>query len=281
MTDPTNTFRALTPGDRDRSAHRRPLGQTVRVLDIDPDLAEGIDANQRGLAARHAVARVIDVQRGPWQFPPLQSGGLGALILKGLIIVRVQFAGVRGHVELLGEGDLVRPWLGIGTEVTAPCVVTADVLSGLQVALLDRPFALRTARWPEIIDALMQRLLVRSRILSMQSAINSLPRIEERLETTLWQLAYRFGHVTREGIILELPITHLQLAEIVSAQRPSVTIALTRLRERGNVTLLRRHQWLLRGEPPQLAVPVARPPRESAGSVAKISPHQVACQRED
>lgn len=260
MTDPADTFRALTPAGPDRSGHRRPPGQPVCVLDVDPDLAEGIDANQRGLAARHAVARAIAVDPGPWQFPPMQSGGLGALILKGLIIVRVQFAGIRGHVELLSEGDLVRPWLGIGTEVSAPCVVSADVLCSLQVALLDRPFALRIARWPEITDTLMRRLLVRSRILSMQSAINSLPRIEERLETTLWQLAYRFGHVTPEDILLELPITHSQLAEIVSARRPSVTIALTRLRERGNLSLLRRHQWLLRGEPPTRLAAVHVPP---------------------
>jgi CRP-like cAMP-binding protein len=96
----------------------------------------------------------------------------------------------------------------------------------------------------------MQRLLVRSRILSMQSAINSIPRIEERLEITLWHLGYRFGRVTPDGILLDLPITHSQLAEIVSAQRPSVTIALSRLRQQGNVSLTARHRWLLRGEPP-------------------------------
>jgi CRP-like cAMP-binding protein len=96
----------------------------------------------------------------------------------------------------------------------------------------------------------MQRLLVRSRILSMQSAINALPRIEERLEITLWQLGYRFGRMTPEGILLDLPITHSQLAEIVSAQRPTVTVALARLRQQGSVCRIARNQWLLRGEPP-------------------------------
>jgi CRP-like cAMP-binding protein len=238
----------------------RQAGEALRLLELDPDLGAEIAPEERDLAVRHAVARVITVERGPWEFHPLDPGGLGALILDGMIVVRVDFGGLRGHIELLGEGDFISPWVGIGTEVTATCVVSANVVSKLQTALVDRAFALRTARWPEIHAALMQRLLVRSRILSMQSAINSIPRIEERLEITLWQLGYRFGRVTPEGILLDLPITHSQLAEIVSAQRPSVTIALTRLREQGNVVLTERHRWLLRGEPP---------PRLAA---AKISP---------
>jgi CRP/FNR family transcriptional regulator, cyclic AMP receptor protein len=228
----------------------RRAGEAARLLELDPDLGSEVAPEERELAARHAVARVITIERGPWEFRPLEPGGLGALILEGTIVVRVDFGGLRGHIELLGEGDFISPWVGIGTEVIAPCVVSADIVAKLQVAMLDRAFALRTARWPEIHAALMQRLLVRSRILSVQSAINSIPRIEQRLEITLWQLGYRFGRVTPEGILLDLPITHLQLAEIVSAQRPSVTIALARLREQGKVTLAARHRWLLRGEPP-------------------------------
>jgi hypothetical protein len=73
----------------------------------------------------------------------------------------------------------------------------------------------------------------------VQSAINSLPRIEERIELTLWQLAYRFGHVSRDGIKLDLPLAHSQLAEMVCAQRPSVSTALTRLRNRGRIAMSR------------------------------------------
>jgi CRP-like cAMP-binding protein len=238
----------------------RQAGEPVWLLELDPDLGAEIAPDERELALRHAAARVITVNRGLWEFRPLASGGLGALILGGLIVVRVDFGGLRGHIELLGEGDFISPWVGIGTEVTAPCVVSAEVVSTLRVAMLDRTFALRTARWPEIHAALMQRLIVRSRLLSMQSAINSLPRIEERLEITLWQLGYRFGRMTPDGILLDLPITHSQLAEIVSAQRPSVTMALARLREQGNISLTARHRWLLRGEPPpRLAAAKIRP----------------------
>jgi CRP-like cAMP-binding protein len=194
----------------------------VAVLAADPDLAIGIEPDQRPAALAAAVAPVFDFDRGPWRFsPPAEPAALGALVLAGMITVRID-GGTRAHVELLGEGDVVSPWVGNGIDQALPSAVNAVVASRLKVAMLSHAFALRTARWPEIRVALMQRLIVRTRRLSLQAAINSLSRIEERLELTLWELAYRFGHVTPEGIAVELPLTHSQLAEMLAAQRPSV-----------------------------------------------------------
>jgi CRP/FNR family cyclic AMP-dependent transcriptional regulator len=123
-------------------------------------------------------------------------------------------------------------------------------VSKARVAVLDRPFAIRTARWPEIHAGLIQRLITRTRRLSLQSAINALARVEERLEVTLWELAYRFGRVTPDGIMLDLPLTHSQVAEMVAAQRPSVSTAFTRLQDHGRLVHAARHRWLLIGEPP-------------------------------
>ncbi|HZU59630.1 MAG TPA: Crp/Fnr family transcriptional regulator, partial [Solirubrobacteraceae bacterium] len=126
----------------------------------------------------------------------------------------------------------------------------------LRTALLDRSFIMRTARWPEIQAALMQRLIGRSRRLSLQSAINGLTRTEDRLELTLWQLASRFGKVTASGYKLPLRLTHTQLAEIVAVQRPSVTTALLRLEQAGR--LQRNHDgWILPGPPPSRLKPPA------------------------
>ena len=249
MSKPVDRLGVRTPVTG--SANRRPYAsaRTVQLLELDPELGAGIAPAQRSAATSQAVAAVLAFNRGPWRFRPRENGGLGAFVLEGLILVRVEFAGIRAHVELLGEGDMISPWYGVGRRASAPCVVTARVISNLKLALLDRGFAERTARWPEIHSALMQRLLDRSRMLSVQSAINSLPRVEERLAITLWQLAGRFGRVTPDGIRLHLPVTHSQLAEIVCAQRPSVTTAIARMRDQGQVVLTARHQWLLRGDP--------------------------------
>jgi hypothetical protein len=56
-----------------------------------------------------------------------------------------------------------------------------------------------------------------------------------------------------DGVTVPLPVTHDVLAQLVCAQRPTVTSALKRLADRGQIR--RRHDktWLLAPEPP--AVP--------------------------
>ena len=132
------------------------------------------------------------VSMGRRLFPAPDPASLGAVILDGLVVVRIGL-GRLGHVELLGASDVISPWSHSG---------------------------------PEIHAAVVQRLITRSRRLSLQAAIHALPRVAERVELTLWALAERFGRDTPDGITLHLPITHQQLAEIVAAQRPSVSTAL-------------------------------------------------------
>jgi CRP/FNR family cyclic AMP-dependent transcriptional regulator len=232
--------------------------RAVRVLEVDPDLGAGIDQAQWPVAVRMATAPAFEFQRGPWGFsPPPDPASFGALVLDGMLMIRID-AGTRAHIELLGEGDVISPWAGSGAELAVPTEVTASVVADSRVALLDRGFALRTARWPEIHAALIRRLIARSRRLSLQSAVNALSRIDERLELTLWELASRFGRVTTEGVVVELPTTHSQLAEMVAAQRPSVSTAVARLQASGRVARTARHRWLLKGEPPATLAALAR-----------------------
>jgi CRP/FNR family transcriptional regulator, cyclic AMP receptor protein len=228
----------------------------VRVLDEDPDLGAGLAPEDWQEAAAAALAPVFVHPAGRWQFSaPVDKDGVGLLVLTGVILIRVDL-GERAHIDVLGEGDVISPWTGLGPDLAVRADVSSSVVSDLRAALLDRSFIMRTARWPEIQAALMQRLIARSRRLSLQSAINGLTRTEERVELTLWQLASRFGKVTRDGYKLSLRLTHNQLAEIVAAQRPSVTTALVRLEQAGR--LHRNHdEWILPGEPPPRLKPLA------------------------
>jgi CRP/FNR family transcriptional regulator, cyclic AMP receptor protein len=240
----------LSHVEQAHAARSGPPPHAARVLEADPDLGAGIDHEQLPLAVAASVAPVFDFDRGAWHFsPPPDRAGLGALVLDGMLVIRIN-ADTRGHIELVGPGDLISPWVGTGPDLTLPSVVAASVVSRARIALLDRRFALRTARWPEIHAALIQRVIVRARRLSLQAAINSLSRIEERLEVTLWELACRFGRVTPQGIALDLPLTHSQLADMVAAQRPSVSTALARLQDHKRLAHTTRHHWVLRGDPP-------------------------------
>ena len=249
---------AVATGQPLRAMRTKARGAAVRVLEADPDLGAGIDQPEWQAAVVMSAALELEFERGPWRFSrEPEPGGFGALILEGLILIRID-AGSRSHIEMLGTGDVTSPWVGTGVELSAPSVVTASVVSRARVALLDRRFAVRTARWPEIHGALIGRCIERSRRLSLQSAINALPRIEERVEVTLWSLAYRFGRVTPEGIVVELPISHSQLADIVAAQRPSVSTAVVRLEGQGRIVRTARRTLLLRGEPPAMLSSLAR-----------------------
>jgi DNA-binding transcriptional ArsR family regulator len=66
----------------------------------------------------------------------------------------------------------------------------------------------------------------------------------------LWHFADRWGSVRPDGVALRLNVTHAMLASIVAAERPTVTLALGALRERGLVEREKDRAWLLRGGPP-------------------------------
>ena len=81
-----------------------------------PELAEAIPPALRARAAEECVALTRSIKRGRWE-PEDEAaawvgpGGIGLLVLEGLLVRRVGVDG-RFGAELLGEGDLLRPWQG-------------------------------------------------------------------------------------------------------------------------------------------------------------------------
>ena len=227
---------------------------TVRVLDADPDLAARLGAADAAAAGDAAVAAAVRLERGPWTEMPrrVDPGALGFLVLDGMLSCTVKVAG-RANVELVGRGDVIRPW--VDNQGTVSQQVRWNALLPAQLAWLDRDFAERTARWPEIAASLVERLVLRARHLLFQRAASALPRVDERLLLVLWDYADRWGKVRVDGVHLPLPLSHSLLASIVGAQRPSVTTALGRLRRESQVVQI-PGGWLLLGEPPrELAQP--------------------------
>jgi CRP/FNR family transcriptional regulator, cyclic AMP receptor protein len=64
-----------------------------------------------------------------------------------------------------------------------------------------------------------------------------------------WELADRWGTVHRDGVRLPLRLTHAVLADLVAAQRQTVSKALGDLAARGSVAW-KGDAWVLRGSPP-------------------------------
>jgi CRP-like cAMP-binding protein len=227
-------------------------GEVVRVLEVDPDLAEGLDPEQEKVAGRHALARVDLLEPGEWRGDveyPEAAGHLGLLIVDGIMSRTVKVAD-RSCVELLGPGDFLRPWVKVSPHSSIPLESHWYVVEPTRVAVLDRRFAQTMARWPEITGAVLDRVMIRSRWLAFHLAVCHLRRIESRLLVVLWHFADRWGRVGPQGVLLRLKITHELLAGVVGAQRPSVTTALGALRRSGLVESRPDGTWLLHGDPP-------------------------------
>jgi CRP/FNR family transcriptional regulator, cyclic AMP receptor protein len=223
----------------------------AQVLVRDPDLAAGLAGERLDRAQRDLIAATAVAFEGPWD--PEEAGesvrgGIGLLLLDGLVVRRVGRTGRYG-AELLGPGDLMRPWQHDGEDVTLPFDTTFRVIEPAVFALLDLRFAARAAPYPEVGGALIGRAMQRSRTLVVNMAIAHYPRIDRRLLMLMWHLADRWGRVTPEGIRIPLRLTHQLLADLVASRRPSVTSALRELTEDGHISKL-GDAWLLHGEPP-------------------------------
>jgi hypothetical protein len=67
----------------------------------------------------------------------MTPGGIGLLVLKRLLIRRVSIESGFG-AELLGQGDLLRPWQGEGAQSTLSSTSGWRVLEDARIAVLDR-----------------------------------------------------------------------------------------------------------------------------------------------
>jgi CRP-like cAMP-binding protein len=233
-------------------------GLHTRVLDSDPELGRGLPPEELALASRHLVARTRHLEPGDWTEPwdgqedPMAS--IGALVLDGLLL-RVQRIGTVASAELLGAGDILRPWVTGDEGSSMPASARWQVLQPTTVAVLDRRFTTIAGRWPEVVSALTERSVNRARLLAFQMAIGNVRRVDARLLLLMWRLADRWGRVTSDGIVVPLRLTHGWLAHLVGAQRPSVTTALGNLSGAGRVERLEDGSWLLRGDPPDFGEP--------------------------
>jgi CRP/FNR family cyclic AMP-dependent transcriptional regulator len=222
---------------------------TAPLLDLVPDLADGLTPALAEQVRAWLVVRVWSLPRGSWPAATHTEHGLMGLLVIDGVLARCLGFGKATYPELLGRGDLVRPWdadadghlgrLEVGWQVLEPC----------RVAVLDRRFAGIVGRWPEIVDQLLSRAMSRASALDFSMAIAQLPLLEVRLLATLWHLADRWGVPVDGGMYVPIRLTHSLLAAMVLARRPSVSTALAELDRRGLVSRS-GDGWLLRGAPP-------------------------------
>jgi len=224
----------------------------ISIVDADPDLAELLDESQRGRARREALTRVRRLSRGDWDATRAiepDTHHRGFLIIDGLLTREVDVLG-RRCVELLGAGDVMRPWRWDADGSHVQAEVGWVVLESTRLAVLDHGLVTRMTPWPQLGVELFSRATRRAHSLAVALAIAHHQRVDDRLLLTLWHLAERWGRVRPEGIAVRLPLSHQRLADLVGAHRPSVTTAMGDLVRAGAVSRCEDGTWTLHGSPP-------------------------------
>jgi CRP/FNR family transcriptional regulator, cyclic AMP receptor protein len=225
----------------------------ISIVDADPDLADLLDARELERARREAVTRVQRLSAGSWDAAAAHEPAehhRGFLVVDGLLCRTVNVLD-RHCVELVGPGDVMRPWSWdeVGSHVRAE--VGWSVLEDTRLAVLDHQFVLRIVPWPQLGLELFNRGTRRAHHLAVALAIAHHQRVDDRLLLTLWHLAERWGRVTVGGVVVPLPLSHQRLADLVGAQRQSVTTAMGGLTRAGAVSRRDDGDWVLHGEPPE------------------------------
>lgn len=219
-----------------RAECRQWSGGTVRVLERDPDLLAGLDAESAAVARAHAVAATMVLDTGHWTPPDAARCEriLGLLVLDGLMTRCVTINGVLCP-ELLGQGDVLRPWDAAPDLADRHATTTWRVLQPVTMAVLGGRFVETIGRWPWISTALLARSIDRSRWLALQMAVPQIRRADDRLRLLFGDLATRWGRVTPHGVVLPLPLTNQLLAHLTCLRRPTVSSTMTRLAETGEI----------------------------------------------
>jgi CRP-like cAMP-binding protein len=210
----------------------------VALLDVEPEMGARLPTDDLAAARRQLVVPGLQVDPGPWNPGESLARALGGLLTDGLALCETQAFG-RTSMQLFGAGDLVE-----GAALADPDA-TWRVLEPVRLAILDGRFLLAARKWPQLVSGLAERLFACQHEQHVLAAITAMPRVEERVLAFMGHLAVRWGCVAPDGLLLHLPVTHQVLGQLVGARRPTVSLALSFLREQG---LLRRRpdgRWLL------------------------------------
>src|SRR4051794_37868690 len=184
----------------------RAQGTGRSLLELDPGLGELLAEDRRVAAERELRVRMTTFPVGEWDGGRLADADplhLGLLVVEG-VLAREVVLGDTVSTELLGPGDVLRPWHIEGPPELLNVAIRWNALSSVRLALIDRRTAAMLGRCPEIGAVVIDRISSRAHRLAVTQAISQLNRVDRRLLALFWHLAERWGRVARDGIAVPL-----------------------------------------------------------------------------
>ena len=219
-------------------------------------------AARSSLLSAPDVSRLTALRRSTALFSQDQVADSVYYIEDGLIkLTRTNGVGGRIILAICGAGHI------IGEEVLADgsqmYYTEAEVLTHASVYRIPRETLLRTfGNSPELAGALLDYLIQRKLALAQKVELLCLHDVEYRILHYLAELS-KLVKPSEDGEGYQLPITQLELADLIGATRETTSTTLNQLERRGLVKLSRR----------LLTIPSPLTLRDAA--TAKTAPAQV------
>ncbi|MGD8238819.1 MAG: Crp/Fnr family transcriptional regulator [Armatimonadota bacterium] len=194
--------------------------------------------NQEQLAAVAHQASVLDLNRRHVIFSPESYSESTYLLLRGKVkLFQMSEEGREVTVEVLQAGDIFGQFSdndegqGMWAETMEPSKV--GVLTAADFAALLQH---HTAVALKLVDEMSARLSRRAG----QIEDLALRNVPARIANTLLKLGEEHGTMGRDGITIDLRLTHQDIANMVAASRETVTTVLTDMRHEGIIDIERK-----------------------------------------
>lgn len=237
----------MQSGERQPDDRRRDRATPeVSLAAVWPDILARVPAENRQLAEQTLLVPLVSARDEQLadvigtQIP----GAFDFLIVKGVVLKETFLAG-RSALELLGPGDVLAPPLTATRQLESRATSRYLAHGRVSLAAIEEHFRQAMRHWPGLADFLHDRLGRQTHRTSMHLAMLHQPRVEDRVLVLFADLAERFGHVTPEGVLIDMPLTHDIIGGLVGSRRPTVTLALHRLASDGLLERLDANRWKL------------------------------------
>jgi CRP/FNR family cyclic AMP-dependent transcriptional regulator len=218
----------------------RDLTQTDRV-DIIRQLDFGSSLNDTLVSELANSSVVLDFRRRRFVYRVGEPADCLYAIVKGRVkLCRIESeSGREAVIDILPEGSLFGEsalYSAAGQRANSAVAYENSRILRIQVAHFKRGMAEDDRLHDYTFRLIGQRLEHAERRLA-DFALNAIPA---RLDRLLAEFSDRYGVSEPEGVLIDIPLPHREIASIVGSTRESVTVRLNAMRREGTIEFVKR-----------------------------------------
>lgn len=241
-----NDVKAKLPG-RARDLPMADRLAVVRRFEFGAGLVPAVSAK----LAEHS--RVVEVRRRRFVYRAAEQADSLFAIIKG----RIKLCRIEPHtdreavIDILPEGSL----FGESALYSSAGLRENSAIAYESCTLLKIPaehFKLAMAEDQGLRDYTFRLIGQRLEHAEQRLADFALNAIPARVDRLLADFSHRYGVRESDGVLIDIPLPHREIASIVGSTRESVTVRLNAMRREGTIEfvnrriLIKRPEWLLR-----------------------------------